>query len=503
MLNWCLSSLSFSHTRLPPPKNMISQNEIKPGRVSEGQHEEAKAKALHAFSSPISRRSFLAGALITGSALGLPFILTSKLRGEAAAARRIRIGIIGCGRMAQGHVDFLANEPDVEFVAVCDVDALRAEKMRRKIVARCPEKSGGLKVFADYRELLADPSVDAVSIAAPDHWHALLAVEASLAGKDIYLEKPCTLTIAEGLALTAVAKKQKSIIQVGSQQRSLKQFVRACEIVRNGGIGKVGRVQIGLPVDLPGGRTDKMSVPAGFDYARWLGPAEAVYYTEDRTHPQNGFDRPGWMRCENFCKGIITNWGTHHIDIAHWALDLVHTGPEKASGHAEFLKNGLWDVHGAFAVTLSYAGGLEIAVSDRLDHGVRFEGDKGWLFVGRDPIRPPGNPNGRPILQALDAQDRSILTAAPGPIRLGHPGSHFRNWLDSIISRDAPVAPIDQAHRSCSACQLAYSSMKLGRPVAWDPEGQKFPDDVEAARLMAIPEQGEFSISKALRNARF
>jgi len=451
----------------------------------------------------LSRRSFLKGALLAGTALGSPFILTSRLRGAAAPARRIRIGMIGCGRIAQIHANLLSNEPDVRFVAVCDVDSLRVGKMRQKLAALAPEKSAGLGTFADYRELLADPAVDAVVIATPDHWHALLAIEASLAGKDIYLEKPCTLTIAEGLALSAVAKKKKSIIQVGSQQRSLKQFVRGSEIVRNGGIGKVNRVRIGLPVDEPGGRMEKMRVPDGLDYARWLGSAEEVYYTEDRVHPQTGFGRPGWMREEHFCKGIITNWGTHHVDIAHWALHLEKTGPVKVSGHAEFLKNGLWNVHGPFDATLEYATGLVIEVGNRFDEGVRFEGDNGWLFVSRNPIRSPDNPNGKPLLQALDARDPKILKADPGPIRLGRKGSHHRNWLDAILSREEPVAPVDQAHRSCSACQLAYTSMKLGRPLLWDPERQKFQNDADAARLMSLPEHGAFSISRTLRAAGF
>ncbi len=451
--------------------------------------------------SSISRRAFLKGALLAGTAVGFPFIHSPAF--GAGTDRRIRIGLIGCGRMAQSHAQLLANEPDVQFAGLSDVDALRLEKMRSKLVAGFPEKTRGIKTFADYADLLADPGIDAVLIATPDHWHALIAIEAALAGKDIYLEKPCTLTIAEGLALVDVAAKQKTIIQVGSQQRSMKQFVRACEIIRNGGIGKVSHVQIGLPVDVAGGRTEKMKIPAGLDYDRWLGPAEEAYYTEDRVHPQSGFTRPGWLRGDHFCKGMITGWGTHHVDIAHWALDLVHTGPVKISGLTEFLSPGLWDVHGKFQSSLEYANGVRIDVGSQFSEGIRFEGDGGWLFVSREAVRPPGNPTGRPILQSLDAQDRNILKAAPGPIRLGTGVSHHRNWLNSILSRKEPVAPIDQAHRSCTACQLAYSSMKLARPVGWDPALQRFPDDAGAGKLMAISERGNFSIPKALRQARF
>jgi predicted dehydrogenase len=452
----------------------------------------------------LSRRSFLKGALLAGTIIGFPSILASSSRAaNGPAGRRIGIGLIGCGRIAQSNAEMLAYEPDVDFVGVCDVDSVRVEKMRAKLTAKVPDKSASLKTFSDYRILLADPRVDAVVICTPDHWHALIAIDAALAGKDVYVEKPCTFTIAEGVVLETVARKQKCIIQVGSQQRSSKQFVRGCEIIRNGGIGKVKRVLVGLPADTAGGRTAKMEIPATLDYDRWLGSAPDLYYTEDRVHPQSGLGRPGWLRGDHFCKGMITGWGTHHVDIAHWALGLEHTGPVKASGKAEFLKNGLWDVPGPFDATLEYADGLVIEISTRFPNGVRFESDDGWLFVSRDAIRPPGDPNGKPILLSLDAHDRALLKAEPGPILLGRKGSHHRNWLDSIVSREAPVAPIDQGHRSNTACLLAYTAMKLDRPVRWDPASQKFQDDPEATQLMSIPERGEYSIPKTLLRHNF
>ncbi len=455
-------------------------------------------KPQPAAQAALSRRHFLKCALLAGTVIGFPSILASSSRAADGPGRRIGIGLIGCGRIAQSNAGMLAYEPEVDFVGVCDVDSVRVEKMRVKLTAKVPDKCKALKVYGDYHLLLADPRVDAVVICTPDHWHALIAVDAALAGKDVYVEKPCTLTIAEGVVLEAVARKQKCIIQVGSQQRSSKQFIRGSEIVRNGGIGKVKRVRIGLPADTPGGSTAKMEIPANLDYDRWLGPAPDLYYTEDRVHPQSGLSRPGWLRCDHFCKGTITGWGTHHVDIAQWALGLEHTGPVKASGHAEFHQNGLWDVPGSFDATLEYADGLVMEMSTRLDNGVRFESDDGWLFVSREATRPPGDPNGKPILLSLDAHDRALLKAEPGPVRLGRKGSHFRNWLDSIISREAPVAPLDQGHRSNTACLLAYTAMKLDRPVRWDPALQKFQDDPEATRLMSIPERGEYSIHKTL-----
>ncbi len=218
----------------------------------------------------------------------------------------------------------------------------------------------GVKGYGDYRELLANKDIDAVVISTPDHQHAVLAVNAVRAGKDVYLQKPASLTIAEGRYMADAVKASGRIFQIGSQQRSWKQFHRACELVRNGRIGEVKHVEIGLPGDPSGPEAPEMPVPPNLNYDAWLGTTPVVYYTEMRVHPQEGFGRPGWLRCEQFGAGMITGWGAHHVDTAHWGMNTELTGPVEIWGTAEFPAHGLWNVHGKFKT--------EAPVRQRHDH---------------------------------------------------------------------------------------------------------------------------------------
>ena len=192
-------------------------------------------------------------------------------------------------------------------------------------------------------------------VSTPDHWHALIGVDAVRAGKDVYLQKPASLTIAEGRALSNAVQASGRILQIGSQQRSTVQFRYAAELVRNGRIGDLQRVEVGLPGDPAGGDKTPMPVPDWFNYEMWLGETPYVYYTVDRVHPQKGYDRPGWLRCRQFGAGMITGWGAHHIDSAHWGMNTEYTGPVEIWGHAEFPDHGLWDVHGPFKTEALYA----------------------------------------------------------------------------------------------------------------------------------------------------
>jgi len=443
--------------------------------------------------SSISRRQFLTGA---GAALSAPFILPSGLRGATAPSNRINIGMIGCGRMAQGHLQSLVYEKTVRIAALCDVDSLRLQAMAGAVRQWRPDEGKSVRQYRDYRELLSDSSVDAVLIATPDHQHAIVAIEAALAGKDIYLEKPLTLTLAEGRALSDVVRSKKRILQVGSQQRSLKQFARACELVRNGRIGKLRTIDIGLPLDNPGGRIAPMPVPQNLDYDRWLGPVQALPYTEDRVHPQKGYGRPGWLACEDFTCGMITGWGSHHVDIAHWAMGIVDSGPVEVSAKASFLTGGLWNVHGEFEATLSYANGVKVHVGGKRMMGVRFEGESGWIYVNREDTRP---------LRALDASDRAILKKAPAEreVHLVRKADHHGDWLDCIRTRQEPIAPVEVGHRSCSACLVAHIAMKTGRTLAWDPVRERFIGDEEADRMFSRPARDAYSIERILKAANF
>ena len=205
-------------------------------------------------------------------------------------------------------------------------------------------------MYENYIDMLADKNIDAVIISTPDHQHADLAIRAALAGKDIYLQKPTSLTVEEGRLLSDVVRRQKVILQVGTQQRSSKQFRIAAELVRNGRIGKLHTVKIGLPGDPSGPEAPEMPIPSNLNYDMWLGSTPEVYYTEIRVHPQNDYGRPGWLRCEQFGAGMITGWGQHHFDSAVWGMDTELTGPISVEAVAQFPKSGLWDVHGDFMV---------------------------------------------------------------------------------------------------------------------------------------------------------
>jgi predicted dehydrogenase len=265
----------------------------------------------------------------------------------------MQVAQIGCGRIARASefAGLMRNAEVARYVAVCDLDSIRVNDAKQWIEAGYAKKFGSgkyanLKTYANYQEMLEDKSIDAVCISTPDHWHAQPAMEAALAGKDVYLQKPASLTIEEGRHMADALKKTGRILQIGSQQRSTEQFRFACELVRNGRIGKVKEVYIGLPVDPAGENEPEMPVPQNLNYNEWLGSTPMVYYTEKRVHPQSPsmkvrYDRPGWLRCEQFGAGMITGWGAHHVDIAHWGMDTEYSGPVDVEAIAEFPKSGV------------------------------------------------------------------------------------------------------------------------------------------------------------------
>jgi len=275
-------------------------------------------------STEYPRRMFLKMSAGAVAAAGFPSIVPASVMGEKAPSNRINIGAIGVGRISRIHdLPGIWKYDQARIVAVCDLDSKRIEEGRELVNGYYARKTGkeydGVTGYHDYRELLANKDIDAVVISTPDHQHAILAVDAVRAGKDVYLQKPASLTIAEGRAMSNAVTASGRILQIGSQQRSWKQFHRACELVRNGRIGVIKHVEIGLPGDPSGPEAPPMPIPPNLDYDAWLGSTPEVYYTEMRVHPQQGFDRPGWLRCEQFGAGMITGWGAHHVDTAHWA----------------------------------------------------------------------------------------------------------------------------------------------------------------------------------------
>ena len=472
----------------------------------------------------MERRKFLgktikaaAGATI---AANFPMIVPASVFGKNAPSNLINVASIGCGRISVSHdMPAVARYSGARIRAVCDVDKNRAAAgpaaVRGNYEKAAPFNGGlkgdwEIKVYHDYKELLGNKDIDAVHISLPVHQHAIVGVHAVNAGKDVYLQKPASLTIEEGRILSDSVKKSGRILQMGSQQRSIDpwpQFKKVCELVRNGRIGELKTVEVGLPGDPGGGNRTQMPIPPGLDYDAWLGATPDIYYTEDRVHSQNAgmsgiTSRPGWLRCERFGAGMITGWGAHHIDTAHWGMGMELSGPVEIWGHANFPTDdpdykGLWDVHGIFRTEALYANGVRMIVSNELPNGVKFIGTEGWLWATRGNYRvtdtdPVADSTG---VKPIDASDLKILQSVIGPneIHLYESAEQHANWLDCIKTRKEPSATVEVGHRSCSACLLHHIAMKLKRRVYWDPVNEKFTNnDKEAMAMLSRPRRKKY-----------
>lgn len=440
--------------------------------------------------------------------MGFPTIIPARVLGAGAPGNRIQIAQIGCGRIAQDmDLHGVLKHPGLaRIIALAEFDSRRAELAGRKI-EQSYQKSVAqrveVKTYGDYREILARKDIDAVMISTPDHWHAQPVVEAALAGKDIYVQKPLSLTIAEGRLVSDVVRERNRVLQVGSQQRSTAQFHRACQLVRNGVIGRLKSVQIGLPIDPAGGNAAEMPVPSNLNYDAWLGCTPRAYYTEDRVHPQSDdpkklFGRPGWLRLNQFTCGMITGWGSHHVDSAHWGMGAEYTGPIAVDARAAWPgADSFWDVHGKYSVNLTYANGVTIAISDELPNGVRFEGQDGWIWVSRGNMNSPDalNASDPKLLQVPDAGLKTRLHRSPG-------WDHHLDWLEAVRERKEAVTNAETGHRASSACMVSWIGMKLGRPLRFDPDKEQFNDN-EANRLLHRPEREPYGAFNAAKKAGF
>jgi len=427
----------------------------------------------------LTRRNFLKkSAPITSAILGIPCIIPNLLQGNSSPANSINVGCIGVGRMGLGDMKDILQFDDVQVVAVCDVDSWRLKNAQEHVDNhyKALKKSGqyqGCAAYKDYSELLSRKDIDAVLIVTPDHWHALPAIHAARAGKDIFLEKPLTLTIPEGRILCDTIQRYGRILQVGSQQRSDFRFRFAAELVRNGYIGKLHTVKVGFGKDPFTGIHPITPIPEELDYDTWLGPTPYVPYIQQRVHPPKSYNRPGWLRTSNYCCGMITGWGSHHIDSAHWGMDTEYTGPVEIQGWAVYSRDGVWDVHGAFNLEYSYANGVKLICTDneKNQQGILFEGTDGWVYVKRGYI---------------DTYPKSLLNHVirPHETRLYKSNNHKRNFIDCIRNRREPVAPVEVGHRSNSTCVLGYIAMLLQRKLKWNPEKEQFIADPIADRML-------------------
>ncbi len=452
----------------------------------------------------MKRRKFITNSLTAAAGtFVIPTIVPSSVFGKNAPSEKINIGQIGFGRIAMTHDLAETLEYDVaRVVAVADFDSKRAATGKQFIENFYTKKTGNagyvnVKTYGDYHDIIADKSIDAVIISTPDHWHSQPAIEAALAGKDIYVQKPTSLTIKEGQMLRDVVNRKKVILQVGTQQRAMPQFRVAAELVRNGRIGKLHTVKIGLPGDPAGPEAAEQPVPKNLNYNGWLGSTPEVYYTEIRVHPQNSMtDRPGWLRCEQFGAGMITGWGQHHFDSAAWGMNTELTGPISIEAVAQFPKSGLWDVHGDFFAKAEYKNGITMLTSGGYPNGVRYEGSEGWIFVTRGNYSAsPSDPvSAQRSQKALDASDPKILKSIIGPneIHLYKIDNQHGNWLECIKSRKEPISPVEKGHRACSICLITHVAMKLERKLEWDPGKEVFGNDKEANSMLSRPQRAPY-----------
>ena len=443
----------------------------------------------------MKRRKFIGKtALGTIASVGLPSIVPASVFGKNAPSNKINIGQIGCGRIARSHdlIDTMAYDV-ANVIAVCDLDSKRMKDAKELVDKFYQEKKGkinyrGTKVYGDYREMLMDKDIDAVLISTPDHWHAQPAMEAAIAGTDIYLQKPTSLTVKEGRQLVNAVQKNKVILQVGTQQRAMPQFRIAAELVRNGRIGNLHTVKIGLPGDPSGPEAIAMPIPKDLNFDMWLGSTPEVPYTEIGVHPQEGYGRPGWLRHENYGAGMITGWGQHHYDSAAWGMNTELVGPISVQAIADFPKSGLWNVHGDFMVKHEYDNGISVLTSGGYPNGIRYEGSEGWIFVSRgayvasssDPIAKEKSK------KALDASDPKILESKIGPneTHLYKIDDQHGNWLDCIQSRKDPISPVDMGHMACVVCLISHIAMKIPRKLNWNSKAERFINDDQANALL-------------------
>ncbi|MFC3881486.1 Gfo/Idh/MocA family protein [Algoriphagus namhaensis] len=437
----------------------------------------------------MKRRNFIKKSALAASAIGFPTIVPASVFGKNAPSNKINIGQIGCGRIARDHDLPGVWQHDVaRIVAVSDLDSNRMTDGKSWVENHYNTKLGSkymdVKMYEDYHDVLSNPEIDAVVISTPDHWHSQPAMEAVLAGKHVYLQKPTSLTIREGRQLADAVKKTGMKLQLGTQQRSSTQFRKAAELVRNGRIGKLHTVRIGLPGDPSGPDAPAMPVPSNLNYEMWLGSTPEIPYTEIGVHPQQGYDRPGWLRLEQYGAGMITGWGQHHFDSAAWGMNTELTGPKYIEAVAEFPRSGLWNVHGDFMVKAEYENGLQMFTSGGYPNGIRYEGEEGWIWVSRgnyvasasDPVSKENSS------KALDASDPRILDSVIGPneIHLQVSTEHHGNWLGAIQNENELLSPVEIGHRACSVCLVSHIAMKVGRKLEWDPVMERFVNDEEA-----------------------
>lgn len=452
----------------------------------------------------ISRRSVLKGSVGLAAASLCPGTVPRAF-GFASANARPRIGVVGCGIrwdkrvfVPEGRYGVGKEFPKFgDIVAVCDVDAERLDRAKGIVkgwLGKVPEATG------DYRKIIDNPKIDVVHISTPDHWHAKIAIEAMLAGKDVYCEKPMTLTIEEGRLICDVCRKTKAVFQVGTQQRSARQFIKAIAMIRNGRLGKLKRVQCGIGGGPTSPKIPTVPPPKHLDWDQWLGPAALTDYRFKAGAPNI---IKSWSRAHyefrwwyDYSGGKLTDWGAHHVDIATWGMDKTDTGPIQIDPvmveHPVEFKDGFptvddqYNTATKFHIKAIYEDGVELSIRHDTDNGILFEGTEGRIFVNRGKLvgKPvedlASNPLPEGSLQKV-YKDRELT-------------DHVGNFFESVASRKEPISDVFSHHRGLTTCHLAGIAARIGRKIQWDPKKENVVEDRLAQSLVARLKRQRFEI---------
>jgi predicted dehydrogenase len=430
----------------------------------------------------ITRRHFLATSTLALAAPTLIPAFALGRGGQPAPSERITMGVVGWGMMGPGNTDAFLGMKDCQVLAACDLDQKHLEAAVNRINKQYENKD--CKAYKDYREMMARKDIDTVMLAVPDHWHALTAVEAARQKKDIYGEKPLARTIAEQQAIVKAVQANQRIWQTGSWQRSQAPFRKAAEIVRNGLIGKVTRVEVGLPAghhDFAGTKNfmTPSDPPPELDYDFWIGPSQMEPYIKGRVHMN-------WRWNYNTGGGQLLDWIGHHCDIAHWGLDADNSGPSEVEGTGEFPpKDAVWNTCTKYRITCKYPGGVELVIAgghSDIRGGTKWIGTDGWVWVDRG---------------GFDASNTDWFAQIPPEkyqVKLYRSDSHHRNFLDCVKTRKPTITPVETAHHSAIPGHLGLIAMLVGRKIKWDTATETIANDPEASKLLTRPYRSPWRI---------
>ncbi len=443
----------------------------------------------------ITRRQFIQSNLTAALAVGaMPMLVRAPVlgaEGKVTPGSRITVGCIGMGPQGRGDMGGFLGQKDAQVVAVCDVKKDQLALAKQQVNGHY--KNEDCRTYTDFREVLARPDIDAVLIATPDHWHVLMAVEAARAGKDIYLEKPMGLSLAEDQILRKTVLEKKRVFQFGTQQRSSREFWQACSLVRNGRIGKLKHINVWAPASKPGGPTGPVPVPDNIDYERWLGPAPQSPYSADKC--TDTWAKTWWYTAD-YALGFIAGWGVHPLDIALWGHPEMFQGPMVVEGKAIFPKEGACNTSVAWKVDFTFADGVTMdfrgtpngyhevnALNDLKPwqekygplqgHGTAFEGTDGWVVVWRGGLRTSPDAVAEEKIDSMKVQ-------------LPRSGHHARNFLDSVRSRKDTICPIEEAVRADALCHLGDIATRVERKLTFDTASEKFTGNDEANRRLQL-----------------